>query len=252
MLRQKGLHIRWRDMARTTESIRQIVHHPDHSKNPALYAKLLEQYERINVRIYELMENIKGAAPPIPQAPLAPSATTSPSFATAGTPLPPAGSDNSFDAVAMRAKQSEDACPSDRLWDIPRNSAELCNIYHIEEGYACFCRILIEDLLADYWDKKRIGLVEDISDEGAKSEASKQQESGEPSLNQIAEELIVLRYVALIRAVLINIRFSCCSSPPPLCSRSSVGTHIHSSRTPLSTGALPSCLASLRSASSPS
>ena len=211
MLRQKGLHIRWRDMARTTESIRQIVHHPDHSKNPALYAKLLEEYERINVRIYELMESIKGdgAAPPIPQTPIAPSATTPPPPAMASTSLPPAGSDDSdsFDAVALRAKQSEDACPSDRLWDIPGNSAELCNIYHIEEGYACFCRILIEDLLADYWDKKRIGLVEDISDEGAKSEASKQQETGEPSLNQIAEELIVLRYVALIRAVLINIRY---------------------------------------------
>jgi hypothetical protein len=206
MLRQKGLHIRWRDMARTTESIRQIVHHPDHSKNAALYAKLLEQYERINVRIYELMESIKGVGA-APQAPLAPSATTPLSPATASTPLSPAGSDDSFNAVAMRAKQSEDACPSDRLWDMPRNSAELCKIYHIEEGYACFCRILIEDLLADYWDKKRIGLVEDIGDEGAKSEASKQQESGEPSLSQIAEELIVLRYVALIRAVLINIRY---------------------------------------------
>ena len=209
MLRQKGLHIRWRDMARTTESIRQIVHHPDHSKNAALYAKLLEQYERINVRIYELMASTKGtgAAPPISEAPLAPSATTQPSLAMASAPLHAAGLDDSFNAVAMRAKQSEDACPSDRLWDMPRNSAELCNIYHIEEGYACFCRILIEDLLADYWDKKRIGLVEDISDEGAKSEPPKQQESGEPSLNQIAEELIVLRYVALIRAVLINIRY---------------------------------------------
>lgn len=207
MLRQKGLHIRWRDMARTTESIRQIVYHPDHSKNPALYAKLLEQYERINVRIYELMESIKGAAPLIPQSPLAPSATTPPSPVMANTPLPPAESDDSFDAVAMRAKKSEDACPSDNLWDLPGDSAELCNIYYVEEGYACFCRILIEDLLADYWDKKRIGLVEDISDERAKSEASKQQESGEPSLNQLAEELIVLRYVALIRAVLINIRY---------------------------------------------
>lgn len=209
MLRQKGLHIRWRDMARTTESIRQIVHHPDQSKNAALYAKLLEQYERINVRIYELMASIKGtgAAPPISEAPLAPSATTQPSLAMASAPLHAAGLDDSFNAVAMRAKQSEDACPSDRLWDMPRNSAELCNIYHIEEGYACFCRILIEDLLADYWDKKRIGLVEGISDEGPKSEPPKQQKSGEPSLNQIAEELIVLRYVALIRAVLINIRY---------------------------------------------
>jgi hypothetical protein len=205
MLRQKGLHIRWRDMARSTESIRQLVHHPDLGKNMALHAKLLAQYEEINIRIYGLMQKMRVAGSSVPTA----MQTARPSSGTAAPPgnAPGESQDESSEAVAERARQSEGPCPTDWLWDLPVDSAELCDIYHIEQGYARFCTILIEDFLAPHWDEGRTGFVEDISLQKEESEKAKEPGSSEPSLIQLAEELIVLRYVALIRAVLINIRY---------------------------------------------
>lgn len=193
MLRQKGLHIRWRDMARSTESIRQIIHHPALKQHPELYKKLSAQYEVINARIYELMEKMNAAGTPLP-----------PGMPVPATPA--AAEEGSIAAAIERASQTEEPCPSDCLWDLPAASGELCDIYHIEQGYARFCTILIEDYLAPYWDKERTGFVDDESVQGEKEKPGTPQ-PGEPSLTQSMEELIVLRYVALIRAVLINIRY---------------------------------------------
>ncbi len=195
MLRQKGLHIRWRDMARSTESIRQLIHHDELAKQPGLQAKLVAQFEIINTRIYQLMNSIKACRavrPPL-QAEL--------------PGLPDGPRNDALAAAAQRAGQYEHACPSRCRWDLPADSTELCNIFHIEEGYARFCTILIEDFLASHWDKDRTGLVEDNCLEKEKTDKSKEQEPASPSLMQLAEELIVIRYVALIRAVLINIRY---------------------------------------------
>jgi hypothetical protein len=195
MLRQKGLHIRWRDMGRSTESIRQLVHHPDLKKRPALYQQLLEQYEVLNARIHELMAHMRAAGAPVP-APLA--------------TIPPPASSPEFTAALERARLNEDPCSPDLLWDLPAACPDLCSIYHIEQSYAEFCRLLLYGLLIPYWDLKRTGQVEDLivpSEESENSEKSKDHKTGEPSFLHLAEELIVIRYVALIRAVLINIRY---------------------------------------------
>ncbi|MGD0445546.1 MAG: hypothetical protein ABSA39_16545 [Edaphobacter sp.] len=194
MLRQKGLHIRWRDMGRSTESIRQLVHHPDLKKTPALHAQLSEQNEVINARIYELMQSIKAAGAPVPDS-------------AAATPAPAPVVSESMTKALLRAKEMEDSCDSKLLWDLPKASADLCSIYHIEQGYAEFCRRLIDGLLIPYWDEERTGHVEETSVGPAESDKSKEQKPTEPTLLQLAEELIVVRYVALIRAVLINIRY---------------------------------------------
>jgi hypothetical protein len=185
MLRQKGLYIRWRDMGRSTESIRQLVHHPDLAGKQQLQQMLSDEYEIINARIHELVETITAGSQK-------PSVTAVPNALLA--------------AVLKRAKKIEGLCPSECLWDLPKEHADLCSIFHIEEGYARFCSILIEDFLSSYWDKERTGLVEDASlpNEDDKSKGIK---PSEPSFIQLAEELIVVRYVALIRAVLINIRY---------------------------------------------
>jgi hypothetical protein len=190
MLRQKGLHIRWRDMGRSTESIRQLVHHPELRKNPVLYQQLLEQYEVLNARIHQLMNHIKGAGPGAP-SPVATTTPTSPEMA----------------AALQRADLKQEPCTSALLWDIPKVSPDLCSIYHIEQSYAEFCRLLLEGFLVPYWDLERTGQVEDLIVPDKESDKSKDSTTGEPSFLHLAEELIVVRYVALIRAVLINIRY---------------------------------------------
>ena len=193
MLRQKGLHIRWRDMGRSTESIRQLVHHPDLRKKPTLYGQLSEQYEVINVRIRELMDNIKAGGSRAPSPPIA-------------TPKEELVMDGAVAAV-KRAEKIEGPNESDPLWDVPKASADLCSIYRIEQGYAEFCRLLLDGLLVPYWDQKRTGHVEEVNLLKEENDKSEEQEHSEPSFIQLAEELIVVRYVALIRAVLINIRY---------------------------------------------
>jgi hypothetical protein len=80
-------------------------------------------------------------------------------------------------------------------------------VYHIEQSYSEFCRLLLEDFLVPYWDLQRTGQVEDLIVPDKESDKSKDSTTGEPSFLHLAEELIVVRYVALIRAVLINIRY---------------------------------------------
>jgi DNA-binding transcriptional MerR regulator len=190
MLRQKGLHIRWRDMGRSTESIRQLVHHPELKKKPALHQRLLEEYEVLNARIHQLMKHIKAAGAGTPS----PHATT--------TPANP-----ELTAALQRADLNQEPCPSPLLWDIPKASPDLCSIYHIEQSYSEFCRLLLDGFLIPYWDLKRTGQVEDLIVPDKESDKPKDSTTGEPSFLHLAEELIVVRYVALIRAVLINIRY---------------------------------------------
>jgi len=194
MLRQKGLHIRWRDMSRSTESIRQLVHHPELKTKPYLYVQLSKQYEVINARMHVLMENIKAAGAPVPDSLDRP-------------PAPPAATSQTFTMALQRAEESEDACPSVHLWDLPKESADLCGIYYIEQGYSEFCRMLLDGYLVPHWDQERIGHVEETSVAKDGGDKSQDQKGAEPTLLQLAEELIVVRYVALIRAVLINIRY---------------------------------------------
>ena len=198
MFRQKGLHIRWRDMGRSTEAIRQLVHHPDlkETKQGDLLKKLTDEYEVINARIHELFESIHAAGKPksVPSTPPA----TAPAV------------NETLAATLERARQNESHCPSDCLWDLPASSADLCSIFHIEQGYARFCTILIDGFLSHYWDEERTGLVEEVSlpkEQGDQKDTTREAVPSEPSLVELAEELLVIRYVALIRSVLINIRY---------------------------------------------
>jgi DNA-binding transcriptional MerR regulator len=220
MLRQKGLHIRWRDMGRSTESIRQIVHHPELQTKTELHQKLLAQYKVINLRIHELVKSISASGSPSAISSTPPAEGTMATTGVEGQPVRPVteaktvsaenalpAATKSLEAALTRAAATEKPCPSESLWDLPEQHADLCSIFHIEEGYAEFCTLLVDGLLADYWDQ-RIGFVEDISlpDEDSQN-IPKKATTSEPTLIQLAEELIVVRYVALIRAVLINIRY---------------------------------------------
>jgi hypothetical protein len=216
MLRQKGLHIRWRDMGRSTEAIRQLVHHPDlkETKHDDLRKKLTDEYEVINARIHELFQSIHATGKPksVPSTPPAPPPEVQPptEAKTSAPPITAPATNETLAATLERARQNESPCPSDCLWDVPASSADLCSIFHIEQGYARFCTILIDDFLDHYWDEERTGLVEEVSlpkEKQGEKDKPKEATPSEPSLVELAEELLVVRYVALIRSVLINIRY---------------------------------------------
>lgn len=213
MLRQKGLHIRWRDMGRSTEAIRQLVHHPDLKDNPELKKKLSDEYEVINLRIHELIQSIhaSGKGETVPSTPLGPAPEIQRATEVKASVAPTASAANETLAVTLeRARQEESPFPSNCLWDVPASSADLCSIFHIEQGYARFCTILIDDFLEHYWDEKRTGLVEESSlprERQGEKDKPKEASPSEPSFVELAEELLVIRYVALIRSVLLNIRY---------------------------------------------
>jgi hypothetical protein len=209
MLNESGLHIRWRDMSRSTEAIRQLVHHPDVASDPDLKDKLSRPYEAINAKIRQLLNTIRlsGASSPDGNLPRADASKT--------PPVEP-------------EYQPGDCCLIDG-WDCPRSdvaTAELCTILAIEEGYATFCGALLDSVLTHYWDQVRTGLVEESnspinpeakSDEAANPQKADATKKPDEKLDKtphcgaafihLAEELIVIRYVALIRAVLVNMRY---------------------------------------------
>jgi hypothetical protein len=207
MLNQSGLHVRWRDMSRSTESIRQLVHHPYVQLDPSLKHQLSKQYEAINIEIRSLFENVQNTGGHVPELLGAAAPQASSSRAEVGESDPAA------------------SCASD-TWDRPKFPANdgLSRICSVEEGYATFCGSLLYLVLIPYWDRMRTGLVEEsnvaIHDDGAKADevdkgdkAAKTKEPEEslkqyePAFIHLAEELIVIRYVALIRAVLVNLRY---------------------------------------------
>jgi hypothetical protein len=70
-----------------------------------------------------------------------------------------------------------------------------------------FCRSLLELVLIPHWNKERIGFVEGLKHSTDADTAKKETEPVASEYIRLAEELIVVRYVALIRAVLVNIRY---------------------------------------------
>jgi len=90
------------------------------------------------------------------------------------------------------------------------NFTDLSLIREIEMRYAAFCQILIRDLLTRYWDHERVSTVETCKG-SAGPESLTPSSVGElqsaPPLILLAEELLVVRYIALIRAVLVNMRY---------------------------------------------
>jgi hypothetical protein len=210
MLSQSGLHIRWRDMSRSTEAIRQLVHHP-YLQSRASLPELKGHYEAINAHIQRLMKSIQAAGAALP-GDLA--ATAQPSTTSQDKPAPEATSNQSGPTCLIN------------LWDRPKPPADddLCCIYSIEDGYASFCTILLYSELLPYWDLNRTGLVEDCNsplddEENAKkeqielagkvrkTEKTETPEKPDPAFIHLAEELIVVRYVALMRAVLVNMHY---------------------------------------------
>jgi len=167
MLSQGGLHEQWRDMARLTESLHQMMHESEH--RDTLHGSAdSDYYNRLEAIGIDLDRNIE-------------------KFLRE----PGAGSFR-----GMRA---------------------------IEEDYARFCKVLLAGVLVPYWERVRYGTV---ASEGAETIPIKvhppQTNQGppekavefhatygpsDPLYIRVAEECLTIRYVSLIRAVLVNLRY---------------------------------------------
>jgi hypothetical protein len=176
MLSQSSLHIRWRDMARSGESVRQLINNPelrraidDWDKWKPLKDAADSLYEQIRALRYHI--GLDSNPPPVPL-------------------------------------QEEYPVGDDDMPDQPHRR-DLCYIYAIEIRYARFCELLLEHALIPYWRGQRIGFVDDHGDSPEPESKIKCDPDApqDPLYIRLAEELLAVRYIALIRSVLVNIRY---------------------------------------------
>jgi hypothetical protein len=165
MLSQSGLQERWRDMGRTTESIRQMWNNEDllnaFNSDPAAKAKADAAQASLNAHIGTLLLVISGKIDP----------ASVPSLPLLGYDLPPEGREVGL----MRS---------------------------IELDYAHFAEALLSGVLLPFWLTQRKGFIEP-SDEEVKSGYT----AGAPAHILLAEEFLAFRYLSLVRAVLVNLRY---------------------------------------------
>jgi hypothetical protein len=167
MLGQSGLNVRWRDMARSTESLRQLINNEEiKAAAGSGWQSLTDASNELSAQITYLQLSIAGKV-----------SSSAPSEGT-----------------------SEDC-------DLPHVEArrQLCYIYAIERRYALFCERLLEHILIPYWNETRVGFVNELDSDspGTRHVADAPRELLHIRL---AEEFLAIRYVALIRTVLVNIR----------------------------------------------
>ena len=185
MLRSGGMHEQWRDMARSAESMRQMANDPGldaHLSNQTLTATASNQggaalsgpinplvvIDRIlNLYIEGIVEHRSGN---VPQPGLL------------------------LVAREFLARQSD--LPEDR------DDTGLVLMNAIEKCFASFSEVLLERVLFPYWKSKGSELVE--SEEPKPRSRSR---VDDPAYIRVAEEFLAIRYLSLIRAVLVNMRY---------------------------------------------
>jgi hypothetical protein len=154
MLRNGGVQEQWRDMARSLESMRQMLHEPDLLKSDCYLRHLRTKHTSLEEKINQFL-------------------------ARDGEPEKP-------DSDFMQETESE---------------------------LAEFSRELLSTILIPYWTYQRTGLVQSAKAAGI-SDKHGEYESHDcagcpPAPDRIlaAEEFVAIRYLSLIRAVLVNLRY---------------------------------------------
>lgn len=107
--------------------------------------------------------------------------------------------------------------------DIPEraNRGELLLMYLVENEFGAFATTLLRNVLIPFWRDKRLGFVEsretrsqalkdrpplEPNAEGRPTQHETDPVEDEPLHIRLAEEFVAIRYVSMVRAVLINIR----------------------------------------------
>ena len=174
MLRQSGLLEYWRDMTRSNEAMQQMLHNDllhaaAEQSDPASWLEATAAVSSLARHTAALLQAV-GTATPVQHLPADPVQTSEDerSHFLSGTDLP-----------------------------APNHRAELNLMCAIECDYAAFAEALLAGVLVPFWTSERALPVES---EPAVASAVV------PLHIQLAEEFLAIRYLSLIRAVLINLR----------------------------------------------
>ncbi len=202
MLRQGGLEEYWRDMARSTESMRQMIHTKSLKeailpKHASEWADMEATYRSLKAHIDSLIALRQDKKPQRRKED-----KESKENVTITQP------------VSSREFLVGDDIPS------PEHCGELNLMGAIERDYARFCELLLHGLLVPYWEHERTGFVEGepmemmpikakraaaTAPDALELHASPHNREEEPI--RYAEEFLAIRYVSVIRAVLVNLRY---------------------------------------------
>jgi hypothetical protein len=218
MMRQNGVVQRWREGARSAESMRQLLQLPEIRNAIGLLLK--EDLSEPDARDY-------GGYTALIRYTLAAKffSESDPKLLSHLAQMGVVKGENSGDHRDIGRRN----CPWEKLiaeieadpknkevierflaeGDSPKleNRGELLLMYLAENEYGAFATLLLKNLLIPFWRKNRLVFV--ASTEGKDSSSEKNNETGsaeEPLYIQLAEEFVTIRYVSMIRAVLINIR----------------------------------------------
>jgi hypothetical protein len=190
MFRQSGLREQWRDMARSTESARQLVENRDLKA----YSERLTGKTPPLQPVYDSMEhNIRALMGYL--------------------------GDKSIDPTAPGLTwRCGDMCGTDPSVSDSNDRIGLRLMHAIETNYADFAQVLLEYILIPRWKHDCRGFVQsEASSELRKTlpkrvgrDKNPDSENGDaeiPHCVQLAEEFVAIRYVALIRTVMVNLRY---------------------------------------------
>jgi hypothetical protein len=191
MLRQGGLLEYWRDMTRSTEAIQQMSHISEitdsmNAHNPICLQKADVARNDLQQHIRTLLDLVR---------------VTTPSRREGNQQQP-------WDECGNYLRGKDLPLPSDR--------GELNLMCAIECDYATFAEALLAGVLVPYWSEMRCSPVEaELPPSPAsvkeKHEAESPEKPGskacvDPPYIRLAEEFLAIRYLSLIRSVLINLR----------------------------------------------
>jgi hypothetical protein len=240
MMRQGGLAEQWRDMARSTESMRQMMHDPALLDGVAPIQR--EDLKRVQGELDDWIRKLlmiigkknEKSELLLPQQEFASlRCTVVNKHATLSSQEEGSGGlrcmvqveeSDSFPLeveVSTKYKVEIDKLATSE----EREQASLECMVEIEKRYAEFCELLLGGVLIPYWELSRIGPVEgeDLNDLSIKAYSPPTDEAAnkshiplqlhtssladEPMYIRVAEEFLAIRYVSLIRAVLVNMRY---------------------------------------------
>jgi hypothetical protein len=174
MLRQSGLREQWQDMSRSIESAEQL------SNSPAMVRYVSRHSHEAMCEIYHAIMKEGAALRQI---------------------IDGKSVDPNTPALIV--------CPDSGNPNQPSQREGLNRMHAIERRLAEFGEVLLDSVLIPYWAKEKRGLVDsaEIAEKKEGNESKTGAKRRGQALIQEAEEFIVIRYVSLIRAVLVNLRY---------------------------------------------
>ena len=222
MMRQGGLAEQWQDMSRSTESIHQMCNDTN------LLEKVKEPYRsRMRAVKEELDAQITGLRKGFPPGERH-SSDSNLYFEDDPSVPPEKYRELSIFWASGRIGAPEEAkagpaSPQTNKDENPQSGLD--HMYSIEKCFAAFCDALLGGVLLEYWEKTRTGFVasDEIEERSIEAHLLPEVEASEGSRNllqlhagsvrqepkfiRVAEEFLAIRYLSLIRAVLVNVRY---------------------------------------------